>query len=785
MAVAAQPPRGLDRHSTSGAGHRFPQRLTDEEAAAAIDDLLSQSSPAESPSLEKVPVHRPLLTSLTSTLRSRGAISRSLEALGERNGNANADLSTNARSFGRKLAAAWVSGASSAGAPPRHSRSGLVLNAVDQEIVVKGLDAVQAARVRGLLTHLDWAVKADPHITAADFFPSDADGVPVGGSSGRGIAWWKSGEDQHVEFDSGFEPIASTQDVSNGVGGSSSSVRVGSGGREAASTLPPTKLRPNLTEVREKERGGGRQGEKNGKRAAFETQITAEDEAVAKAWPPSCFARDFDGNDDNRGKAALQLLKLRERAEEAHGSLAAFFQAMDIEQRGLVSFGDFHQHLVRIGVLRFDAPDSLSGMELFKYLDMDRDDLLSPRDCIRAFRLAAAVLNGAAEQRAKEARLHERQVQLGLPETIRTAKNYIFTPEELVRLVVLRRHLVKSWGGFLAGLRRMDVDGDGFIKQRSFVSALISDYCISVEEANELFRILDVSRFGTISYKQLQAMERAGMLGGSESIHAEEGASLPSVDAVAQGFFSDPGRLDGPTPTSARDTVGTGSPVANVALPFDRLHATPTASWKSHHPFLLASDAANAGNSRQASPRTHIATEQARASVEEACVTFATSSEHGLEQAQQLAAAAIEADQLSRHDQDIENQRQRRLAALHKAASSAVMSTVRMQRSKASKPQGTGSNSARSEAVEATAASRGDSPEPPPESAGLTSPQSADSETTTLHTPLVPSASVGDVVPGGTESRRSSRSSTRRSRATPTTFTMPPGATVRAAGGTS
>ncbi|CAJ1327793.1 unnamed protein product [Effrenium voratum] len=42
-----------------------------------------------------------------------------------------------------------------------------------------------------------------------------------------------------------------------------------------------------------------------------------------------------------------RILALQAKLEEAHGSLSGAFAAMDLHERGYVSFGDFHSHLAR------------------------------------------------------------------------------------------------------------------------------------------------------------------------------------------------------------------------------------------------------------------------------------------------------------------------------------------------------------------------------------------------------------------------------------------------------
>merc|ERR1719201_3194703 len=89
------------------------------------------------------------------------------------------------------------------------------------------------------------------------------------------------------------------------------------------------------------------------------------------------------------GTASQRLLSFRENLLMNYHSLGEAFAAMDMDGRGCISFDHFHAHMVRLKLSRCDAEGSIKAAEVFKLLDADCNDLLTPNDCLRAFEAAA------------------------------------------------------------------------------------------------------------------------------------------------------------------------------------------------------------------------------------------------------------------------------------------------------------------------------------------------------------------------------------------------------------
>merc|ERR1719379_2380858 len=144
---------------------------------------------------------------------------------------------------------------------------------------------------------------------------------------------------------------------------------------------------------------------------------------------------------------------------------------MDLESRGYVSFGDFCSYLIRVNISTSDSEGSLQGMELFKLLDMDHDDKLSPRDILRGFRAAQRLMAEEEQKRQAEEESARLKKLHNLPPDIdRIPRGKVgMTNEGQVRMALFRKYLTARFGGFIEGLRRMDTEGEGYIYREDFV----------------------------------------------------------------------------------------------------------------------------------------------------------------------------------------------------------------------------------------------------------------------------------------------------------------------------
>eukprot|EP00929_Paragymnodinium_shiwhaense_P098103 TRINITY_DN59638_c0_g1_i1.p1 TRINITY_DN59638_c0_g1~~TRINITY_DN59638_c0_g1_i1.p1 ORF type:complete len:681 (+),score=180.49 TRINITY_DN59638_c0_g1_i1:158-2200(+) len=519
-------------------------------AADAIDALLVRRTD---------PVHKPLRTSLAATLRSKTRISETLQRTHR------LVSGSKANGFGYALSTAWMGNVVT---DHRGRRAG-------RDAVFEGLDRVQAARVRGLLTHLEWAVKADPQITARDFFAAQ-DHVVVG---------------------------SPTSEDGGGAGS-------GWGSPDAAADVS----------------------------GLFNAQQREKDEE--DSWPPQVWAREKR----TEQTPAERMHELRRHFEAVHGSLAEAFKAMDVEERGHLSFGDFHTHLVRVNYCSFDADGSLLSLELYKLLDIDRDDLLTPRDIMRTFRVSGQQL---AAQDAKAAAALRRKRQLlshGIKDQRHTTRNMrAFTGEDLIRISIIRRFLTSRYGSLLDGLRAMDVENTGYIWKAEFLNfTLKGGLCVSLQESEAFFHTLDVNGQEAIDLALMEMLEEDSQLGLSWTDDADGMKGKVPVGIGSGGLFSDPGRLDGPMPPPSRPRAANASPrrAGDAEALAERLHKNTTAAWKSSHP-LQGGTVALAGEDDRDSPRHEdLSKDQARASIEEAWISFNVNAEKGMSDAQQINAMA-------------------------------------------------------------------------------------------------------------------------------------------------
>ncbi|CAK0848453.1 unnamed protein product [Prorocentrum cordatum] len=233
------------------------------------------------------------------------------------------------------------------------------------------------------------------------------------------------------------------------------------------------------------------------------------------------------------------------------------------------------------------AQGSTRAMEMFKLLDTDRDDLLSPQDCLEAFGAAAEATEGevASKQReAEEAQFRKAfEFAHGIPSNLRVPKGFARTAEERLKLDALRRRFEAEHGGFMAALRSMDPERTGYVFRDTFVHVLVSSgYCPSASEAAELFRSLDLCGAGVLPLDRMASMDEPGLPWAA----ADDAPGTPhgpcggaggqlSVGDGAGGLFSDVGRLDDPIPPPRPASLRSASPrraAADAGTTVQRLH---------------------------------------------------------------------------------------------------------------------------------------------------------------------------------------------------------------------
>ncbi|CAJ1327794.1 unnamed protein product, partial [Effrenium voratum] len=135
---------------------------------------------------------------------------------------------------------------------------------------------------------------------------------------------------------------------------------------------------------------------------------------------------------------------------------------------------------VRLHLSHVDAEGSAKAMELFKLLDSDGDDLLSPRDCLKAFKGAARVVKERQEREGGQQRLSAFLRQHGLPDDMRIPRHKRLGGDQYSRALSLQRFLVQRHGSLHEAIQTMDSSGIGFVSQADFVRAILSEgYCVS------------------------------------------------------------------------------------------------------------------------------------------------------------------------------------------------------------------------------------------------------------------------------------------------------------------
>lgn len=470
---------------------RRDQEQDDDLAAGAIDSLLWWRAD---------PMCKPLRTCLESARRGRATLasSSSMKPLA-------ACARTSARAFGRALARLWTSGAG-------REREAAELGC--------GLDTANAARIRGLLLHLEWAVVTDPCTTARGLLSAQDFVAEARGSS-----------------------LTLSPKAALGVQSLSLS-------RDLQATSPP---------------------------------------AVHHLEPGTCSS----SLPQRSNSPQRRLVALWDKLESTHGSLSQAFCAMDISGRGVVSFGDFHAHLVRLRLCQVDAEGSRRGMELFKLLDVDGDDLLSPQDCVQAF--AAAVRIEFAREAALEDHRNDAAARAALGLSPERRRPLALTGDQQSRLVSFQRYLSARHGSLSAGLRAMDPEGSGYVLRGAFLRAMLQDgYCTSMQEGVELFQLIDVDGTGALPLARLALWEEESSPGWIRCLPGGSGPRQPSPERGDQlvparkaaedwspwttsptspsGLFSEPGRLDheeGPPPLKRK----WAAPAREASPAHERLHA--------------------------------------------------------------------------------------------------------------------------------------------------------------------------------------------------------------------
>lgn len=508
--------------------------------AGAIDEILSRPR-----------ARRPLRQSLAETLEARQSL---IDANADDEGRLSSfgrRADEGPRAFGQVLAQAWTGDAGRSPSP-----SSLLLpwpqpEAPQREVPgLRTLGKALAARVRGLLLHLERTVALDPEVTAGDLLQTQA---MIAEAQGAKL------QDANLEA-SGLGKFPPPLMVA-GREPQPLSLAVMSSDEEEGSPGKPWPPRNSAREFRSKVRG--------------------------QTFRPAGQAESADAGFGAHPERRLQALQAK--LEEAHGSLSAAFSAMDLDGRGYVSFGDFHAHLVRLHLSHVDAEGSARAMELFKLLDTDADDLLSPRDCLRAFQGAARLAKEKAQSGVQQERLAAFLRKHGLPADMRMPRSKVLGGDQYSRATTLQRYLVSRYGTLYEAVQCMDSGGIGFVSEADFVRSLLKEgYCFSEAEAAELFKSFDPWGKGWLPLQRMLEYEVSGIDWLQPSVNAAtsprtsrsprtsprsaSGASSPPplmdratgprsrglspVGADLQErsafLFSDPGRLDGPIPASPR-----------------------------------------------------------------------------------------------------------------------------------------------------------------------------------------------------------------------------------------
>ncbi|CAK9059776.1 unnamed protein product [Durusdinium trenchii] len=151
-------------------------------------------------------------------------------------------------------------------------------------------------------------------------------------------------------------------------------------------------------------------------------------------------------------------------------------------------------------------------MELFKLLDTDGDDLLSPRDCLKAFKGAAMLMKERADNFVHQEKLKTFLREHGLPSDMRIPRHKPLGGDQYSRAVSLQRYLVLKYGSLYEAVQSMDSSGIGFVNKNDFVQHLLSDgYCYSEFEAEELFQSFDPWGKGWLPLQRMLEYEVSGV----------------------------------------------------------------------------------------------------------------------------------------------------------------------------------------------------------------------------------------------------------------------------------
>ena len=375
------------------------------------------------------------------------------------------------RSFGQVLAQAWTGNAGRSPSPAAHMLPWPSNEVSHREVPgLRSCSRSSAAQIRGLLLHLERAVALDPDISAADLL-----------------------QQQDMIIEAG-KPEVNLE--ASGLGKFPPPLMV-------AGNVEPMPL--TLTAISSDE-------EESPKKDWPFRQSVKENRSKVKGCTVRVAGQAKSADAGFGSHPELRILALQGKLEDAHGSLSSAFGAMDLESRGYVSFGDFHSHLVRLHLSSVDAEGSSRAMELFKLLDSDGDDLLSPRDCLKAFKGAAMLVKERADNAVHQERLKGFLREQGLPLDMRIPRHKPLGGDEYSRAMSLQRYLILKYGSLYEAVHSMDSSGIGFVSNQDFVQRLLSDrYCLSEFEAEALFRTFDPWGKGWLPLQRMLEYEVSGM----------------------------------------------------------------------------------------------------------------------------------------------------------------------------------------------------------------------------------------------------------------------------------
>jgi len=104
---------------------------------------------------------------------------------------------------------------------------------------------------------------------------------------------------------------------------------------------------------------------------------------------------------DKEWELMFDFNNLRRRLVLDYGGVASGFRAMDKEQQGAVTLGDFHAYILQANLCEADTAGALRVVHLFDFIDRDGDELITPSDCTACLD-AITASSGFAEARAAQ-----------------------------------------------------------------------------------------------------------------------------------------------------------------------------------------------------------------------------------------------------------------------------------------------------------------------------------------------------------------------------------------------